>query len=79
MIEVFTDKITMDIVFGAQSFFQNGLSVLLRDIAISTKQKLKAHKNNIQLNQALQANGLSMELLSHYLEEMDLELKRPLK
>jgi hypothetical protein len=79
MVDVFQDKLTMDIVFGAHSFFLNGLSVLLKDIAMSSNKLLKAHKNNTQLNQALQKNGLSMELLSLYLEETQSILTEPQK
>jgi len=70
IVELFAEKLTMDIVFGAHSFFHHGLLELLRDIAVSTKKNLKAHKNNTQLKVALQANGLCLERLLQSLEEM---------
>jgi hypothetical protein len=70
IVDLFQDKLTMDIVFGAISFFQNGLSVLLKDIQTSTNQTIQvALKTNTLLKKALAKNGQHTEHLSYLVEQ----------
>jgi len=78
--ELFNEKLTMDIVFGAISFFLNGPLVFLRDIQTSTMETLTVlSKTNTHLKQALQKNGVSIEHLLPYVEETLSILTEPQK
>ena len=70
VVDLFQEKLTMDIVFGAVNFFTSGLSVFLKDIQASTKETLRVLlKTNTRFQQALARNGQSMERLLPYVEE----------
>jgi hypothetical protein len=70
VVDLFQDKLTMDIIFGALSFFQSGLRELTRDILISSNKIVQTTlKTNTALKQALVKNGISIERLSPSLEE----------
>jgi hypothetical protein len=79
MVDMFGDKLTMDIVFGAVGFFQHGLVALLKDIQHSTMQTLLAHKNSTVLKQVSQKNGISTEHLLASVQETLSTLTGPLK
>jgi hypothetical protein len=77
VVAIFNDKLGMDIVFGAVSFFLNLQKELLIDTSIyMMNQTLNQELRNTQLRQDLQRNGVPMQLFQRFQERVSLTLKK---